>query len=274
MIESATRDGEIPAIFNPKRVRTPSVVVTGDSPNGPSPFSGLTNIPQITHSDSVTSSQPGDGAESLTGVIIGDHVETQSQSSQQHHSLTQTQQNQVTNSASAERLKSKRCKGCCSELARKIYFGIFVTIFITFTFVGATHLFRLLYLVEDSFIISLPHSKPNSQTTQKSTHAQMKALTPEPHSQPLPSGITTQYTSNGFTIDSSNSISNSLKIEKPVPKFNAPFFASWFCTNFSILFFPVYLFGRGFARKCGANTETLGDILRGFRDRGFTIGLF
>lgn len=31
-----TRDGEIPAIFNPKRVRTPSVVVTGDSSsNGP-----------------------------------------------------------------------------------------------------------------------------------------------------------------------------------------------------------------------------------------------
>ena len=71
MIESATRDGEIPAIFNPKRVRTPSVVVTGDSPNGPSPF-GFVSIPPITHSDSVTSSQPGDGAESLTGIIIGD----------------------------------------------------------------------------------------------------------------------------------------------------------------------------------------------------------
>lgn len=70
MIESATRDGEIPAIFNPKRVRTPSVVVTGDSPNGP--FSGFVSIPPITHSDSVTSSQPGDGAESLTGIIIGD----------------------------------------------------------------------------------------------------------------------------------------------------------------------------------------------------------
>jgi solute carrier family 35 protein F3/4 len=121
MIESATRDGEIPAIFNPKRVRTPSVVVTGDSPNGPSPFSGVANIPQITHSDSLTSSQPGDGAESLTGIIIGDHLETQSQGSQQHHSLTQTTQNQVANSTSNDRLKPKGCKGrCCSELAQKV----------------------------------------------------------------------------------------------------------------------------------------------------------
>lgn len=116
--EGSNRDNEIAAIFNPKRVRTPSVVVTGDSPNGPSPFSGFTNINQITHSDSVTSSQP-DGAESLTGVIIGDqlcdsHI-------QQHHSLTQTLQNQLPRSASTEQLKSKGCKGsCCSELAQKV----------------------------------------------------------------------------------------------------------------------------------------------------------
>lgn len=85
-----TRDGEIPAIFNPKRVRTPSVVVTGDSStNGPASSSsavvgvvtgapgstapngsgtgatgscGFSNVltssnPQITHQDSISSSQ-------------------------------------------------------------------------------------------------------------------------------------------------------------------------------------------------------------------------
>lgn len=31
---------------------------------------------------------------------------------------------------------------------------------------------------------------------------------------------------------------------------------------------------RGLAKRCGANTETLGDILQGFRDRGFTIGRY
>lgn len=69
--ENVSRDNEIAAIFNPKRVRTPAVVVTGESPNGPSRdvvYTVMTNINQITHSDSVTSSQP-DGAESLTGVV-------------------------------------------------------------------------------------------------------------------------------------------------------------------------------------------------------------
>lgn len=87
-----TRDGEIPAIFNPKRVRTPSVVVTGDSssngpfnpsgnnnnsssgvaPGGVASSSGVVSVtigscgfsnvltssnPQITHQDSISSSQ-------------------------------------------------------------------------------------------------------------------------------------------------------------------------------------------------------------------------
>lgn len=57
-----TRDNEIPAIFNPRRVRAPSVVVTNDSPNG-SFAGGFTNIlhssnPQISRSDSI--SQPNE----------------------------------------------------------------------------------------------------------------------------------------------------------------------------------------------------------------------
>jgi len=117
--ENANRDNEIAAIFNPKRVRTPSVVVTGESPNGPaSPFAVMTNMAnQITHSDSVTSSQP-DGAESLTGVIIGDHIDHHHQ---QPNSLTSAHQNQLPRSASTEHEKPKGCKGsCCSELAQKV----------------------------------------------------------------------------------------------------------------------------------------------------------
>lgn len=115
--ENANRDNEIAAIFNPKRVRTPSVVVTGESPNGPSPFGA--NLNQITHSDSVTSSQP-DGAESLTGVIIGDNV-IDSHSHHQPNSLTQLHQNQLPRSASTEHEKPKGCRAsCCSELAQKV----------------------------------------------------------------------------------------------------------------------------------------------------------
>lgn len=58
-----TRDNEVPAIFNPRRVRAPSVVVTNDSPNGSFAGGGFTNIlhssnPQISRSDSI--SQPND----------------------------------------------------------------------------------------------------------------------------------------------------------------------------------------------------------------------
>lgn len=117
--ESVNRDNEIAAIFNPKRVRTPSVVITTqESPNGPSPL-GATNVNQITHSDSVTSSQP-DGAESLTGVIIGDNI-IDSHSHHQPNSLTQIHQHQLPRSASTEHEKPKGCKAsCCSELAQKV----------------------------------------------------------------------------------------------------------------------------------------------------------
>ena len=53
-----TRDNEVSAIFNPRRVRAPSVVVTNDSPNGSFTGGGFANIlhssnPQIHRSDSI-----------------------------------------------------------------------------------------------------------------------------------------------------------------------------------------------------------------------------
>lgn len=118
--ENANRDNEISAIFNPKRVRTPSVVITGDSPNGPfGQQANSGNVNQITHSDSVSSSQP-DGAESLTGVIIGDNI-IDTHSHHQPNSLTQIHQHHLPRSASTENEKPKGCKAsCCSELAQKV----------------------------------------------------------------------------------------------------------------------------------------------------------
>lgn len=115
--DNQNRDNEIAAIFNPKRVRTPSVVVTNDSPNGPPSLGATTHFPPITHSDSVTSSQH-DGAESLTGVIIhGDNIDLHSH--HQPNSLTQIHQTHLPRSASVE--KPKGCKAsCCSEFARKV----------------------------------------------------------------------------------------------------------------------------------------------------------
>lgn len=118
--ENANRDNEIAAIFNPKRVRTPSVTlrIAGESPNGPSSF-GTSNVNQITHSDSVTSSHAADGAESLSGIIISDNI-IDSHSHQQPNSLTQIIQNQqLPRSAVTENEKPKG-SSCCSELAQKV----------------------------------------------------------------------------------------------------------------------------------------------------------
>lgn len=118
------RDGEIPAIFNPRKVRAPSVVVTGDSPNGP--FGGFTptnlhpppipsaNTPQqqhppmVQHSDSVSSSQH-DGPDSLSGTT-------------QMRCDTPTPLNQqMIQQTQPSRSRLKRCRdSCCSELAQKV----------------------------------------------------------------------------------------------------------------------------------------------------------
>ncbi|XP_037911407.1 putative thiamine transporter SLC35F3 isoform X3 [Hermetia illucens] len=229
-----TRDGEIPAIFNPKRVRAPSVVVTGDSPNGP--FGGFTNIinasnPQITHSDSVTSSQH-DGGESGTCLQSNNNLE--------RGTATPTTEAPPAPSAVQSR-RLKACKeSCCSELAQKMYFGVCVTILVTASWVGATHCIKFLYL-------------------RRSTYTKMSEAL-------LDSEVENVGNTTIFHIPKLTTTTAAV--------FNAPFFASWFCTNFAFLFFPIYLIGRIAVRKCDKPGEILGDVLRGFRDRGFTIGRF
>lgn len=62
------------------------------------------------------------------------------------------------------------------------------------------------------------------------------------------------------------------KTSETAETFHAPFFASWFCTNFAILFFPIYVLGRLSLKKCESPSEIVGDVVRGLRDRGFTAG--
>ncbi|KAL7023787.1 hypothetical protein ACKWTF_012779 [Chironomus riparius] len=259
--ESSHRENEIAAIFNPKRVRTPSVVVTGSPNNGPSQ---LGNLNQIIHSDSITSSQH-DGAESLTGVIIGDH------SDHHHHqfnSLTQIHSNILPRSVSDEHdnEKSKGCKGsCCSELAQKMYLGVCVTILITFFWVGTTHCFKFLFLPSTKLHHSLSSTFRSSNIMHHHTTSSVLKTLALPYQ-------TYQDSYENSTTKTSR-VRLSLNETDPM-QFRAPFFASWFSTNFVILFFPIYLMFRGIASKCGAHNETFGDILRGFRERGYTFGRY
>lgn len=118
--KTMTRDNEIAAIFNPRRVRTPSVVVTGDSPNG-SFTGGFTNIinssnPQIGRSDSI--SQP-DGVDSVICV-----QGTTNLNSTNLASSTPTPNTEIppgTAATAANISKFSKCKeSCCSELAQKV----------------------------------------------------------------------------------------------------------------------------------------------------------
>lgn len=120
------RDGEsIPTIFHPRKVRAPSVVVTGDSPNGP--FGGFTtgannptspsaqvqqHPPPITHSDSVASSEAHGSA---------DHPQTpRGDTPMQGQQLALIQPPVLTQT---ERSRLQRCRdSCCSSGAQKVNF--------------------------------------------------------------------------------------------------------------------------------------------------------
>ncbi|XP_055618791.1 uncharacterized protein LOC129763585 isoform X4 [Toxorhynchites rutilus septentrionalis] len=263
-----TRDSEIPAIFNPKRVRAPSVVVTGDSPNGP--FGGFTNnVPQIMHSDSVTSSQH-DGQDSLIGVTVtgtGGCDTPTSGTAQLGTTLPNNTNASGTPVPVTSRLKGCR-DSCCSELAQKMYFGVCVTILVTASWVGATHCIKFLYLQRNAYASTLP--------------PHLTALITDNESPITPDTNTSVMIVHGFGPTTSFMPSTTKPIVTsdhggpPLSThiFNAPFFASWFCTNFAILFFPIYILGRVAIKRCDGTSEVLGEILRGFRDRGFTIGRF
>ncbi|KAH8366883.1 hypothetical protein KR200_005041 [Drosophila serrata] len=304
-----TRDGEIPAIFNPKRVRTPSVVVTGDSStNGPynnnnsggggagassssstavvvAPGStapngsgtgatgscGFSNVltssnPQITHQDSISSSQQDPNEV----IIIPADTPTSAPGSHNaaHHfgggdsSDTQTEQHQANGHGEEPELRFRKlqaCKeSCCSELARKMYFGVCVTILMTASWVGATHCIKYMYKYRAPYDDVL-----NDDQDTSSSRAELSTELED---------ILAISDSSLHHVEDATEMFN-IPPRQPV-YFSAPFFAAWFFTNFSLLFFPIYILGLVSTRKCEKLSDILGDVVRGFRERGFTVGRF
>ncbi|XP_049962935.1 putative thiamine transporter SLC35F3 isoform X3 [Schistocerca serialis cubense] len=56
--------------------------------------------------------------------------------------------------------------------------------------------------------------------------------------------------------------------------YDAPFFTTWFCTNWTVLFFPLYFVCRVSAMKCKSAGSILQESVRNFRDKGFTAARF
>lgn len=247
------------------------------------------------HSDSVTSSQH-DGQDSLIGVTVaGTGCDTPTSGAPGQSGVTlgnNTNPPGTPTPTSTSRLKGCR-DSCCSELAQKVtlgwliiiklcltysyshpfkmYFGVCVTILVTASWVGATHCIKFLYLRRNAYASTLPPHltafiTTDSESVQTTADSNSSALIVHGF------GPTTSFMPS--TTKPIVTADRTLPPATATHIFNAPFFASWFCTNFSILFFPIYILGRVAIKKCDGTGEVLGEILRGFRDRGFTIGRF
>lgn len=128
-----------------------------------------------------------------------------------------------------------------------MYFGVCVTILVTASWVGSAHSIKYLYQFK-------PTNRFTSLPPETTLLVQVDA---EDNDNTTKLVHTFSPTGSTFSDD-----------------FMAPFFASWFFANFTIFFFPIYILGRSMVKKCDGTGEALGDIIRGFRDRGFTAGRF
>lgn len=57
-----------------------------------------------------------------------------------------------------------------------------------------------------------------------------------------------------------------------VASYNAPFFTTWFITNWTVLFFPIYFFVSLLMPNRNSAGTIIGESVRNFREKGFTAG--
>ncbi|XP_077268566.1 solute carrier family 35 member F3 isoform X1 [Temnothorax americanus] len=229
--------GEVPTIFHPRRSRASNIAFVEDQQTH-GPF--ITPIQIALHAsgceqqqgcsvadgDSASSCRTLEATRSAVGSGGGDSGTGGIQPTGQTH-MTSTPVAQHPHQPSS----SSACfASCCAESAKKIYFGVCVTICVTASWVGATHCIKYLYF----------HKSDKISETSESTNSSVSGL----HHQHI------------------------------ILPYDAPFFTTWFCTNWEVLYFPVYFICWAARTKCVTPSEIIADSLRGFRDKGFTGGRF
>ncbi|KAG7212859.1 hypothetical protein KM043_002212 [Ampulex compressa] len=227
--------GELPTIFHPQRSHAPSIVLNEDQQIR----GGFTSPGQVILDNSGCEQQQGCSVAGGCGDSASSCRSLETSGSGlgsgagQGHGTGQTQPSTHVNAppvAYQQRQSSlSACyASCCAESAKKIYFGVCVTICVTASWVGATHCIKYLYF-----------HKPEAPTYSSSSNS---SVTGHRHQHILP--------------------------------YNAPFFTTWFCTNWEVLYFPVYFLCQATRTRCNSPFEIIAESLRGFRDKGFTGSRF
>ncbi|XP_034949349.1 putative thiamine transporter SLC35F3 isoform X2 [Chelonus insularis] len=235
---------EVATIFHPRRSRAPSIIHNDDHTNHgvyTSPGHVVVDTSGGCEQGCSTLGGCGDSASSCRSLETGgscDGSRAGFRDSGGGGGCTGGQgQNQATCysggstvSYQTRRHSLTRCyASCCAESAKKIYFGVCVTVCVTASWVGATHCIKYLYFHKPD-IASLESFNGNSTT--------------------------------------------GLHHQSIVLPYNAPFFTTWFCTNWAIFYFPIYFICRVAKSKCISPSEVIAESLRGFRDKGLTGGRF
>ncbi|XP_076762212.1 solute carrier family 35 member F3 isoform X2 [Xylocopa sonorina] len=229
--------GDISTIFHPQHTHSPNIIIGDNQQN----HGSQNNTGQVSHDNSGCEQQQGCNVTGACGDSVptcrpletsGSAVSSGGTGDSQGHNTSQAQ---IQSHVSAPPVTyhqrpnslSTCYASCCAESAKKIYFGVCVTICVTASWVGATHCIKYLYFYK--------HEIPNYSTLSNSS-------------------VTGHH-------------------QHAIP-YNAPFFTTWFCTNWEILYFPVYFLCQSARIKCHTPSEIIADSLRGFRDKGFTGGRF
>lgn len=221
------KDSDLPTIFHPKRVRAPSVIITSEEPgDGEAP--AVVDNERDRPNGPPTPLSPKVPLTPQTSVSSAPPLTTQP-------SLQQAYSESATSSQDEERqLRDKKCpRSCCSRFAKKMYYGVCVTIFLTLSWVAGTHSIKHLYMEEYSTAVSYaPTFSPESSAVYNTTKIRTHNL------------------------------------------YNAPFFTTWFCTNWLVFFYPLYMMVMLISNKCKSANDIACDAFRDFREKGFTFGRF
>ncbi|XP_011496272.1 PREDICTED: putative thiamine transporter SLC35F3 isoform X2 [Ceratosolen solmsi marchali] len=235
-----SNSNEVSTIFHPKKCRPSVLTHCDEQQNNEIDTTQKTDDPHYCNltsecinncrtSDSINSSVPGNAINNVTNTaVIGCGINT-NQCPSQNQPIFQFRTHS-NNSYSYRGSLSTFYQSCCAALAKKIYFGVCVTIFVTASWVGATHSIKFLYFQKETIII-------NSSAIYNSTYSDQQ-------------------------------------FKKQTISYNAPFFTTWFCTNWTVLYFPVYFITQIIKSKCSTPSEIITESLRGFRDKGLSGGRF